>query len=67
MLVDVVNYILFLFQDLVNKMSQAKIVVTEELALMYAADICRIVKAMHDCNIIHGDIKPDNFLQRGLV
>eukprot|EP00794_Sanderia_malayensis_P020252 gene20252-22236_t len=47
---------------LVNKWKQENFKVTEQIALAYALEICKIVNTVHDCNIIHGDIKPDNFL-----
>ena len=49
-------------QDLVNKLYMERVGYPELYALLYGADVCRIVKTMHDCSIIHGDVKPDNFL-----
>lgn len=34
----------------------------EKTALYYAIEMMKILECIHDCGIIHGDIKPDNFV-----
>lgn len=36
--------------------------ITEEVALHYAVEMMRVLNTVHDCGIIHGDVKPDNFI-----
>ncbi|KAG8229801.1 hypothetical protein J437_LFUL005882 [Ladona fulva] len=36
----------------------------EVLALYFSINLLKILSCLHTCNIIHGDIKPDNFLLR---
>lgn len=36
--------------------------ITEEVALHYAVEMMRVLTTVHDCGIIHGDVKPDNFI-----
>lgn len=49
-------------KDLVNLYISQKGSLNETFALLYGLNVCRIVKSLHDCSIIHGDVKPDNFL-----
>lgn len=49
--------------DINNKIRQATTkVMHESLVMHFASQILDIVSHLHSCNIIHGDIKPDNFL-----
>lgn len=36
--------------------------VPEDVAIFFMIEIFSILEAVHNCNIIHADIKPDNFL-----
>jgi checkpoint serine/threonine-protein kinase len=36
----------------------------ECLVMYYTIEMLKIVEAMHECGIIHGDLKPDNFMLR---
>lgn len=40
---------------------------TETLAVFFTIEIIQIVEHLHKCQIIHGDIKPDNFLLMRLL
>lgn len=49
--------------DISNKVKKAKGKGMRELPVIYFAnEIMTIVNALHQCRIIHADIKPDNFL-----
>ncbi|VDN06836.1 unnamed protein product [Thelazia callipaeda] len=48
--------------DMVNKLRAKKIECSGLLTAYLAWEIARIVEAVHDAQIIHGDIKPDNFM-----
>ena len=48
-------------QDFVNECKKNENI-REETALYYAIQMMNILQCIHDCGIIHGDIKPDNFV-----
>ncbi|XP_047474733.1 uncharacterized protein LOC125029042 [Penaeus chinensis] len=50
--------------DIVNRYKVAGKTVPEELAMYFMVEVLSILEALHSCNIIHADIKPDNFLIR---
>ena len=50
-----------LAQDFVNRRKQMHYI-TEETSLFYGLEMLNILESIHDCGIIHGDIKPDNFV-----
>ena len=62
MYVPFINYCQFLFQDVVNKYKMVNKKMNEAVVLYYTINILRILEACHKCGIIHGDVKPDNFL-----
>lgn len=39
----------------------------ETLAVFFTIEMIQIVEHLHKCQIIHGDIKPDNFLLMRLL
>lgn len=51
-------------QTLANSLKQDKKLLAdlEPLAAFLAVQLLNIVHGLHRCNIIHGDIKPDNIL-----
>lgn len=51
-------------QDAINCHAQLGKTMKEELVIMYTIELLRMAEIMHQCGIIHGDIKPDNFLIR---
>lgn len=49
--------------DIINKLHEAtKKVMHESLVMHFSAQICDIISHLHRNQIIHADIKPDNFL-----
>lgn len=49
--------------DINNRIRQATTkVMHESLVMHFSSQILNIVQHLHSCNIIHADIKPDNFL-----
>ena len=53
----------FPWQDLVNAEHRH---VQESVVLYYCCEMLSIVAALHQCGIIHADLKPDNFLVKDL-
>lgn len=52
----------FFPQDMVNKYKVKKKTMEEGVLFYYTIALLRILETMHACDVIHGDIKPDNFL-----
>eukprot|EP01134_Creolimax_fragrantissima_P004185 CFRG4185T1 len=50
--------------DAVNAWAQDGSCMKEELVMFYTIEILRILEIVHACDILHGDLKPDNFLLR---
>ncbi|KAL9952708.1 hypothetical protein ACROYT_G040000 [Oculina patagonica] len=48
--------------DMVNKYKVKKKTMEEGVLFYYTIALLRILETMHACDVIHGDIKPDNFL-----
>jgi len=48
--------------DLTNSFFAKQSLLKDVFALFYGLNVCRIIKTLHDLSIIHGDVKPDNFL-----
>lgn len=53
---------IFSLQDMVNKYKMKKKSMEEGVLFYYTIALLRILETMHACDVIHGDIKPDNFL-----
>ena len=56
------NVVKFLPQDMVNNYKSNKKKMEEGVIFFYTIALLRILETLHYCDIIHGDIKPDNFL-----
>lgn len=62
---DITDELLMRFlQDAINGYAQYGKTMSEELIMMYTIELLGMVDALHTCGVIHGDIKPDNFLIR---
>ncbi len=48
--------------DVINARITANKAMEEVMVMYYTIELLKIVNEMHSCQIIHGDIKPDNFL-----
>jgi checkpoint serine/threonine-protein kinase len=59
------------FGTLLAVMNQIKIAtgkpLMETLTIFFTIEMIQIVEHLHKCQIIHGDIKPDNFLLMRLL
>eukprot|EP00002_Diphylleia_rotans_P028614 TRINITY_DN5782_c0_g2_i3.p1 TRINITY_DN5782_c0_g2~~TRINITY_DN5782_c0_g2_i3.p1 ORF type:complete len:684 (+),score=126.48 TRINITY_DN5782_c0_g2_i3:405-2456(+) len=51
-------------QDLINMHLAKDSGIEENVVIAYSIEILRIVRHLHSANILHADIKPDNFLLR---
>lgn len=49
-------------QDAVNALRMRSVKMEEPLAMFFTIEVMKIVEGLHNSKIIHGDIKPDNFL-----
>jgi checkpoint serine/threonine-protein kinase len=49
-------------QDVINAFRVKGNKMDETLIMYYAIEMLSIAESMHNSGIIHGDIKPDNFL-----
>ena len=49
-------------QDMINKYKMKNKTMEEGVLCNYTIALLRILETLHACDIIHGDIKPDNFL-----
>ena len=47
---------------MVNKYKTKNKNMEEGVVFYYTIALLRILETLHACNVIHGDIKPDNFL-----
>ena len=52
--------------DIVNNMSSLKKLLFESVAIYFLIEMLMIAEKLQDIQIIHGDIKPDNFLLQGM-
>ncbi|XP_063883652.1 uncharacterized protein LOC135112755 [Scylla paramamosain] len=52
--------------DVVNKYRAIGKTMPEDIAMFFMIEILSILEAVHNCNIIHADIKPDNFLVQAI-
>ncbi|XP_064100488.1 mitotic checkpoint serine/threonine-protein kinase BUB1-like [Macrobrachium nipponense] len=52
--------------DVVNRYKLSGSTLPDGIAILFMIEVMSIVEALHSCNIIHADIKPDNFLIRGM-
>lgn len=50
--------------DVVNFYKKQNSAIPEVIVMYFTLEILHIVSQLHKCNIIHGDIKPDNFLMK---
>lgn len=56
---------LYLFQDMVNEMAKEHKTCSGLLVVYLSWQMARILEAVHEKKLIHGDIKPDNFMISG--
>ena len=48
--------------DVCNIVNQMKKTSVETIAMFFTIEMLHVLEKLQKCNIIHGDIKPDNFL-----
>ena len=56
----------FVSQDLVNAYNSNRSTLPELIVLYYGYEMLSILATLHQCGIIHADVKPDNFMLRDL-
>ena len=44
------------------KTSRRQYLIEESIAAFYAVELINMVYRLHQCHVIHGDIKPDNIM-----
>ena len=44
------------------KTSRRQYLIEENIAAFYAVELINMVYRLHQCHVIHGDIKPDNVM-----
>lgn len=52
--------------DVVNRYKLSRSTLPEGIVILFMIEVMSVVEALHSCNIIHADIKPDNFMIRGM-
>ena len=52
--------------DIVNSMASMKKTLFEVVAIYFLIEMLMIAEKLKQVQIIHGDIKPDNFLLQGM-
>ncbi|BBN17333.1 checkpoint serine/threonine-protein kinase [Marchantia polymorpha subsp. ruderalis] len=53
-------------QDVVNAYLAEHLHMEEAMCMFYTIELLRMLEVLHSVGIIHGDIKPDNFLMRDI-
>ena len=56
----------FFPQDLVNAYNSNRAPVPETVLLYYGYEMLSNLSTLHQCGIIHADVKPDNFMLKDL-
>lgn len=51
--------------NVINKYKLSGVTLPEELAILIMVEVLTVVEAIHNSEIIHADVKPDNFLVLG--
>ena len=60
------SYIFSPPQDLVNAYNSTRNTVPETIICYYGHEMLSILATLHQCGIIHADVKPDNFMLKDL-
>lgn len=60
------NFFPQLLQDVVNAYLAEHLHMEEAMCMFYTIELLRMLEVLHSVGIIHGDIKPDNFLMRDI-